>query len=434
MRRMLYGRRPWQEELDIIDRVMRTVSDITDPELMVQTYWDGIHDLLPVEDYIALSRRGVEPPWYLITRSSRFKQHYNPWTEREKLPRLTGGILGEIAYADRPVVIEDLPARLRDDDPAHYFLEGFQSLIAFPQYEGGKGINVGITLLKPGLSFDHSVVPMMHWQAGLFGRGTQSLVLRRQLEAALRDLDHEIRIVGEIQRSLLPVELPDLPGIDLAAFYSTSARAGGDYYDFFPLGNDEWGMFIADVSGHGTPAAVLMAITHAIAHTRPGAPRPPRDLVAHINRHLARTYTKSGSFVTAFYATLDPVRRRLTYTNAGHNPPRLLRRGQVRSLDEGGGLPLGVEADEHYGEATVSLERGDLLLLYTDGIVEAMAAANPSGTREMFGLHRLDELLAGAGARNTRDIIESIRAALANFTHGAPQSDDQTLVGLRCME
>jgi sigma-B regulation protein RsbU (phosphoserine phosphatase) len=263
---MLNQRRPWQEELAIIDRTMLAISGVRDPEKLVETYWGGVGELIAIDDYVALSRRGVDPPHYLITRSSRFTEHPNPWTQREKLPRLSGGLLGEIVYANGPTIIDDLPARLAADDPAHFYLAGFQSLIALPQYDGGESLNVTVMLLPEEAKIDHAMIPMLHWQAGLFGRGTQNLVLRNQLGDALAALDRELQVVGQIQRSLLPSELPVLPGCELAAHYETSARAGGDYYDFFPLDGGQWGLFIADVSGHGTPAAVLMAITHAIAH------------------------------------------------------------------------------------------------------------------------------------------------------------------------
>lgn len=454
---MLYRRRAWTDELDIIDRVMKSVSTITDPNELVRVYWDGVHELLPIEHYLALSRRGVDPPDFLVTRSSRFTEHFNPWTQREKLPRLRGGLLGEIAYADAPLVIDDIPARLTPDDPGHFYLHGFQSLIALPNYDEGKGLNVGISLFGPEVQFDRSVVPLMHWQAGLFGRGTQNQVLRNQLAAALSELDRELQVVGSIQRSLLPPELPNIPGFQLAAHYQTSARAGGDYYDFFPLGGDDWGLFIADVSGHGTPAAVLMAITHAIAHTRPGAPKPPRELLAHLNRHLTQLYTWSGAFVTAFYGTLSPATRQLTYAVAGHNPPRLLRGDRVLPIDDVAvaagvarvagaasvaGLPLGIHADEHYAEASITLEPGDLLLLYTDGITEAMAPPDASGQRELFGVQRLDDVLRScATCAASSDIdrnpaaahLDRIRSAVAAFSAGAPASDDQTLVSVRCV-
>src|SRR5688572_23137170 len=165
-------RRPWQEELAIVDRTMRAISGVTDPDELVEVYWNNIGELIQVGDYVALSRRGVEPPSYLVTRSSRFKEHFNPWTQRDRLPRLTGGLLGEIAYANEPVIIDDVPARLKADDPAHFYLEGFQSLVALPHYEANQGINVTVMLSPPGREMDKAMIPMLHWQSGLFGRGT----------------------------------------------------------------------------------------------------------------------------------------------------------------------------------------------------------------------------------------------------------------------
>ena len=153
---MLTGRRPWPEELEIIDRTMRAISGITDPEELVEAYWNGIGDLLPIGDFVALSRRNVEAPNFLVTRSSRFAEHFNPWTQRDRLPRLSGGLLGEIAYANRPVIIDDVPARLRADDPGHFYLQGFEALIALPQYDAREALHVTI-LLPPGGPGDRSL-------------------------------------------------------------------------------------------------------------------------------------------------------------------------------------------------------------------------------------------------------------------------------------
>src|SRR5689334_17520485 len=117
----------WQEELAIIDRTMKAISDVTDPDELVGIYWNGIGELLPMHDYLSISRRDVEPPYFLVTRSSRFTEDLNPWTQRDRLPRLSGGIVGEIAYANKPVIIDDLPARMGEDDPARFYLDGFQS-------------------------------------------------------------------------------------------------------------------------------------------------------------------------------------------------------------------------------------------------------------------------------------------------------------------
>lgn len=430
---MLKSRRPWTEELDIIDRTMKAISGITDPQQLVDVYWQGIGELLPITDYVAVSRRNVEPPFYLITRSSRFEEEFNPWTQRDLLPKMSGGILGEIAYADKPVFIEDLPVLLSRDDPAYFYLQGFERLYAIPQYDNGEGINATAMLMPKDFELDKSVLPILHWQSGLFGRGTQNLVLKNQLSAALSTLDDELKTVGKIQRSLLPRTLPAIPGFELAAFYQTSARAGGDYYDFFPLAGGQWGLFIADVSGHGTPAAVLMAITHALAHAQPGTHSPPAELLSYLNGHLSRSYARGGTFVTAFYAVLDPARRTLTYSTAGHNPPRLIRDGNVIPLDQNGALPLGIMVEESYLQATIVLERDDLLLLYTDGITESAAPPAPSEPRELFGTDRLDALLLDCRATSPAGCLDRIRAAVSDFAHNATPNDDQTLIAIRCV-
>jgi sigma-B regulation protein RsbU (phosphoserine phosphatase) len=426
-------RRPWQEELEIIDKTMKAISGISDPDELVSVYWNGIGELVTIEDYVALTRRGVAAPYYLITRSSRFTEHFNPWTQRDRLPRLSGGLLGEIVYANKPVVIDDVPARLAADDPARFYLEGFQSLVAYPQYDNGEALNVTIMLLPPGEEIDHAMIPVLHWQSGLFGRGTQNLVLRNQLTEALGTLDRELQVVGAIQRSLLPSELPVIEGFELAVNYETSAQAGGDYYDFFPLLENGWGLFIADVSGHGTPAAVLMAITHAIAHAQPGTHTPPRALLDYLNNQLTDAYTRGRTFVTAFYAVLDPLTRKLAFSRAGHNAPRLVRAGKVIALDGHGGLPLGIEAGKPYEQATITLERGDLLLLYTDGITEATGPMHDPDRRDLFGTERLDQLLLECGNCNAAACIERVRKGVAEYTENAPPTDDQTLIAIRCL-
>jgi sigma-B regulation protein RsbU (phosphoserine phosphatase) len=228
----------------------------------------------------------------------------------------------------------------------------------------------------------------------------------------------------------LPPELPKISNLDLAAYYQTSHRAGGDYYDFFPLPDGRWGILIADVSGHGTPAAVMMAITHSIAHTQPGPPTPPSRMLNYLNKQLTCRYTiNSGSFVTAFYGIYDPKTRELVYSSAGHNPPRLKRcqDGTMASLDGAGGLPMGVDPHEEYREAAHQLRPGDQIVFYTDGITEAH---NPR--HEMFGVERLDQSLELCTFAAT-PLIDAVLSALNEFTAGQPADDDRTLLVAKVM-
>jgi sigma-B regulation protein RsbU (phosphoserine phosphatase) len=299
------------------------------------------------------------------------------------------------------------------------------SLVFVPLYDHGVALNAVTLMRKARDAFAADSLPQHVWMANLFGRATHNLVLSDEVKRAYEAVDREMQVVEDIQRSLLPSQLPDIPTLELAAHYQTSRRAGGDYYDFFPLPDGRWGILLADVSGHGTPAAVLMAITHSIAHTLYGPPAPPSRLLAFINDHLAARYTTdSGTFVTAFYGIYDPATRVLTYASAGHNPPRVGRCDgvHVRAIDRNGCLPLGIEPAVRYDDTVEHLESGDFLLLYTDGITEARA---PDG--ELFGVERLDGVIAECwgGAQN---LVNMVLRAVDSFTDGRTASDDRTLL------
>ncbi|MHC4340452.1 MAG: PP2C family protein-serine/threonine phosphatase [Planctomycetota bacterium] len=231
--------------------------------------------------------------------------------------------------------------------------------------------------------------------------------------------------VAEIQQALLPAAPPRISTLDLAVHYRAVQQAGGDYYDFFRLPDGRWGILIADVSGHGTPAAVLMAITHSIAHLCGDEKASPGGMLSFLNRHLAARYTrKSGTFVTAFYGIYDPSTRELTYARAGHLPPRLknCEDGGLVALEGEPGLPLGILPDQGYEDSTVVLRPCDQIILYTDGITEA---ANPAGDR--FGPERLDRLLRHCH-RDADALLGTVLRALERFTAGRPLADDLTLL------
>jgi sigma-B regulation protein RsbU (phosphoserine phosphatase) len=413
----------WQERMRFIVETMREMSLQSDPQEMVRAYYTRVRDVMPADRFVALSRRDMEPPRYRITRSSLWTDPINPWTEKERLPVLEGGLLGELIYGNEPRLIDNL--QVSRTDPAYEYLAGPRSLIAVPQYDKGVAMNMVVLLRNEPTAFDRELFPEWVWLSNLFGRATHNLVLAGELRQALAVVERELRVVADIQRSLLPRTMPTIPGLSLAAHYQTSHWAGGDYYDFFELPDGRWGILIADVSGHGTPAAVLMAILHSLAHSLPGPPDPPEKLLAYVNERLTTRYTSDGqAFVTAFYGIFDPVRRELTYASAGHNPPRLKRceDGSVMALDVVGNLPLGVFEGQEYQRATLALRPGDQIVFYTDGITEAQNAA---GT--MFGPERLDDALANCYL-DAQGLINTVLEALNAFTEGLAPSDDRTVV------
>jgi sigma-B regulation protein RsbU (phosphoserine phosphatase) len=413
----------WQEQLAYVVDTMREMSRQTDPQEMNRAYRERVRRLIPVDASLSVSRRDLSAPHYRITRSSRWQQEINPWKERDRLPLLAGGLLAELIYGDEPRLFADL--HVGGDDPAFAYLDGYRSAAAVLMYDKGEALNMVVLLRRDANAFPPEQFPQMVWMSNLYGRATHNLVLSEQLKEAYEAVDYEMKVVAEIQRSLLPAVMPAIPTLSLAAHYQTSHRAGGDYYDFFPLPEGKWGVLIADVSGHGTPAAVLMAVTHSLAHTYPGTHLRPGELLDHVNHHLCDRYTlRSGSFVTAFYGIYDPRGRTLTYASAGHNPPRLKRcqDGSLALLDRAGGLPLGIWPGERYADETSRLVPGDQLVLYTDGITEAHNDAD-----EMFGLGRLDGVLENC-ALDAAGLMEAVLSALAEFTGGRPPHDDRTLI------
>ena len=416
---------PWDERLAFVVETMREMSQQTEPQLMVQAYGRRMRQVMPTDRTLSLSRRDLVAPHYRITRSSTWDGTVNPWLMREKLPLFDSGLLGEMIYREQPVILDDLPARLSPDDPAREFLEGMGSLAFVPMFDRGAALNAVVVMRAARGAFPRETLPEHVWIANLFGRATHNLVLSAELQKAYEAVDKEMQTVADIQRSLLPSKLPRIPTLELAAHYQTSRRAGGDYYDFFPLPDGQWGILLADVSGHGTPAAVLMAVTHSIAHTLGGPPSPPGRLLSFINDNLAARYTTdSGTFVTAFYGVYDPATRVLTYASAGHNPPRVGRRDgtHVRAIDRNGSLPLGIDPGVEYDNTVEHLEAGDFLLLYTDGITEARS---PAG--ELFGVDRLDAVVAECTGE-AQELVSMILSAVDRFTEARPPTDDRTLL------
>ncbi len=413
------------ERLDFVVELLRDLSLHDDPQAMVRSYGERLRELNKVDGYLALSRRDLEHPYFRITRSSAWSEEINPWKQKDRLPLLQGGFLGELIYSEEPRLIEDLAGLVPEDDPAYEYLNGFRSMMAIPHFDRGRGLNMTISLKREPRGFDFGKFPEWVWMSGLFGRATQSLVLSDELKRAYDQVEREVKVIADIQRSLLPQSLPTIPGVEMAAYYRTSRWAGGDYYDLFPLPEGRLGILIADVSGHGTPAAVLMAITHSLAHSLPGPPDPPGALLDHVNRRLSQAYTTTNEvFVTAFYAVLDPARRTLTYASAGHNPPRLrrYRPDSVLALDEVGGPPLGLFEDLAYDQTTISLEPCDVLALYTDGVTEAMDQRG-----EQFGVGRLDDIL-GDCALGASGMVDAVVAAVDRHTGGQAPADDRTLL------
>jgi sigma-B regulation protein RsbU (phosphoserine phosphatase) len=411
--------------LAVAVELMRELSRYSDPTELSAVFAKRMNQLYPTARQVTLSRRGLAAPQFRVTRFNRWQNAADPYREPGKLPVFAGGLFAELMDDDQPRVIDDV--QVAPSDPAAEFLQGQRSLLAIPVYDDGKPTTLVVLTREEPAAFPREQIPELVWLTNLFGRATRTLELSDRLKATYEAADYELRAIGDIQRSLLPDGEPRVPGLDVAVHYRPALRAGGDYYDFFTLPDDKLGVMVADVSGHGTPAAVLMAITHTLAHARPEPPLHPGEFLAALNVQLAKRYTAAtGTFITAVYAVFDPKRGTLTFANAGHAAPRGRVNGADRfaPLDQTRRLPLGVTHRCHgpYPEQVVSLRPGDRVALFTDGITDA---AGPGG--EPFGLARMDAVL-GRPTTCTACSVSDLVDELEQFTGTDRPGDDQTLV------
>ena len=247
--------------------------------------------------------------------------------------------------------------------------------------------------------------------------------LRREVQNQRDQLEHELEVVSEVQRGLLPKRLPVIEGFHLAAHYETSRFAGGDYYDIIKMPDNQWGFMVADAEGHSTPAAVLMAMTCSLLHSYSGPPNEPGEVLTYINRTLCKL--ADPSFVTALYAVFDADQRTLRFARAGHPPPMIYRRDENKSVELVGEVvyPLGIYPYDQVPVAETKLGSGDRLLLYTDGVTERFDIEGNA-----YGEDRLLRGLAADGTDNPRQILDGIIEDVERFAGGRPPDDDQAFV------
>ncbi|HVR30521.1 MAG TPA: SpoIIE family protein phosphatase [Thermoanaerobaculia bacterium] len=238
-------------------------------------------------------------------------------------------------------------------------------------------------------------------------------------------LEREMELAADIQRQLLPTGTPWLPGFEFGGWNRPTWQVGGDYYDFLELGGDRLGVLVADVTGKGMAAALLVSTLHSALRLLFDGAVVGEALFARLNEHIVRS-SGPNKFITLILAELEPATGRLRSFNAGHNPGLLVRpTGEVVQL-VAGGMPVGLIAGASYRVQTLDMHPGDLLCLYSDGITECTSPAD-----EEFGQDRLERLLRDHRERPLPEIARRIDAAMEEFAAGSAQSDDQTLVLLR---
>ncbi len=249
-----------------------------------------------------------------------------------------------------------------------------------------------------------------------------------EIEKKFQEMEKELLVAKEIQIRLLPKEAPQVDGFDIQGYTLPTKQVGGDYFDFIELPDKNLGVAIADVSGKGMPAALLMANFQATLRNQSLAKNSPSEMVSNCNNLVCKSVEK-GQFVTFFWGALNASEKSFTFVNAGHNPPFIFdRKGEISRLTDGG-LILGLLENVPFEQKKVKLSSGDLLLLFTDGITEAM-----NETQAQFEEERLVKVVEESRNLNSDQIIKKITQEVLSFQGLQPQFDDLTLVVIKVQE
>jgi sigma-B regulation protein RsbU (phosphoserine phosphatase) len=339
------------------------------------------------------------------------------------------GIVGSAMEGKKTIRVDDV-----SKDPRFYSKADektgwkTKALLAAPLLEGGECVGV-IEFLNPigRVAFTQTDETMVEYFAGLVAA---ALVRMRAHKAALeraavqRDLD----LARELQGGLLPKVFPtreEAPGIELFARLEPAKEVSGDLYDFFPVEDGKMCFVVGDVSGKGIAAGIFMAVTRTLIRATAVPGRSPLEIMNRVNAQLAKE-NQASLFVTMILGIVDTATGRMVYGQGGHNPPILVPAQGKPIYEPAGGMPLGVFEDAKFGERELHLKPGETLLVYTDGVTEAMNQA-----KDLFGEDRLENAVTGVASLSPEKIAERVIEQVEGFVLEAERSDDITLLAIQ---
>ena len=416
--------------MQLLEEMVRGLSREPDPDAAAHRYIDAMQEAYGPQALIFLALRDGG---YVITRfidqtGEKVIDSRDLWDGDVDAPVHAEGVLGQVTKDGKAKLITNLD--VGGDSVLGDALQEYRTLMALPIFGEGE-VRHWLILLHPDASrFDDADLENNLLRANTMTSLVVQKRLNQELQRALGWIRDEVDQIAMVQRSLLPKAMPEIPGHDIAARWETYDRAGGDYYDFLrwqlpEVGDERWTWIVADASGHGPASAVLVAMLHVLLRALPAPVGGPAALLRQMNERLFDCPTCTN-FMTAFVGCYRPERRELAYALAGHHPP-LLRRasGRVERLAVDPAVPLGVIDHVEAPMASIRLEPGDVLLLYTDGLVDAHGPDD-----EVFGEARLGEALAEAQG-TAQEIVDLIFDRVAAHEAGRRPTDDKTAVVVR---
>lgn len=406
------------EELSVLNEVALAVSSASALDQVIDLIVQKCVKHLRVEQgaVLLLDRQQEQAPLKTMVRKVRSDYAGIPY-------RLGDQITGWMIKNQQPLLIPDLAADERFRMPPE--AADVRNLLCVPLRLKGGMVGVLTVFNKiGGEGFSESDQRLLTIIAAQSAQVIETTRLLEE-EQALARIEQELNTARDIQRRLLPKYPPTIAGYDIAGRSEAARLVGGDYFDFLESAQDGLGLCLADVSGKGISAALVMAAVQATVRSQSLTGLPLGEQVGNANRLLYDS-TESDKFVTMFYGRLDPNSGALRYTNAGHNPPAVFSDRAEPELLEAGGPVLGVLPQMPFSEGSAELAPGSTLVVYSDGISEAMDSKD-----EEFGEERFYQLVRDNRDLSAAAFVDKVFAAVKEFCGDAPQTDDMSLIVVR---
>lgn len=337
--------------------------------------------------------------------------------------KLGEGFIGSVALSATPIISPDV----RNDPIYINAREKTRSEMVAPIISNDEVIGVFDLESDQFNAYSEEDLEVLMMLASQVAIIIEKVMLHEQLIEKKR-LEGQLETARQVQLELLPAQDPELPGYDISAYNFPTEEVSGDYYDWVRIYDDQIGIVIADVAGKGVPAAILMAFLRASLRAATHIGYATHISMSKVN-YLLWESIERNQFVTAFYGILDALKGTLAYSIAGHNPPLLVNAAGTARFLEGGEQPLGMFRETRYHEYYLELEKGDVLVLYTDGVTEA---SNASG--EEFGRERLAQAVKDNYHKPAREMIASLQVAVLEWTDQAGANDDVTFFVIKALK
>src|SRR2546428_1958358 len=418
------------DKLRLLLDITKTISRSLDLDEVLNLVMDTLDSLIPYDAagiYLVKCSRpmaelegGPDETCFFHTEAVR---GYDIADLQELRLKMGEGLIGHVALSGKPYISPDvrnepryINARARTRSEMIAPIISNEEVIGVFDLESDE--------LNAYVQDDLEILMLLASQVAII---IEKVMLHEQLIEKKR-LEGQLEVARQVQLELLPAKDPVLEGYDISAYNYPTEEVSGGYYDWVRIYEDQIGLVIADVSGKGVPAALLMAFLRASIRANTHIGYAPHISMAKVN-YLLWESIERNQFVTAFYGILDALNRTLAYSNAGHNPPLLIDQAGNPRFEERGGVPLGMFRDSRYYEYYATIDSGQVLVLYTDGVTEA---TNPAG--EEYGRDRLVDAARRARDLPAREMIDFIHRDLMQWTDGLGATDDVTFFIVKALE